>query len=485
MADSQGTGSTASGYRPKKLIVCCDGTWRNSDSGIFSNTLLSWIWRGQEQVATNVTRISRAIQATDSQGRQQIVYYQAGVGSEGPLIQRILGGALGVGLVANIREAYAFIAKNYVPGDEIYLTGFSRGAFTARSIGGLIGDFGLLTVEGLDYLVDIVEDWEHAGQAEYKTLLSKDNSSFAIKAASNDPKSYVKIYRSELVRLGYTRDEIIPIKAIGVWETVGSLGIPVSPILQRFGLPLVLRSYRFYNTDLGSNVDNAFQALALDEARSAYRPALWQKLPGVKSNLKQTWFPGVHSDVGGGHKDTGLSDITLAWMMSNLAPFVDFTPGYVRQQWQRNQSFLDKEKVPEVGLKWAASQLANTSSGIRALLGIVWRTPGRYHVLNKKTLTIREGDPLQDTQECIHVAVRSREDTGGLNSKNRVSAYHPKAIKTGDYTLLDGSAAPGFAKWQYVGKEKPFTGEILPEDELGIFEKEIFQDFVSNHHSAT
>lgn len=141
-------------YTPKKLIVCCDGTWRNSDSGIFNGTVLSWLWKGQEQVNTNVTRISRAIRSTDSQGRQQIVYYQAGVGSEGNLIERLVGGALGVGLAANIREAYSFLANNYVTGDEICLIGFSRGAFTARSIGGLISDLGLLTTEGMNNLVD-------------------------------------------------------------------------------------------------------------------------------------------------------------------------------------------------------------------------------------------------------------------------------------------------------------------------------------------
>lgn len=146
--------ATGLNYTPKKLIVCCDGTWRDSDSGILKGTSLAWLWNGQQQVNTNVTRISRAIRSTDSQGRQQIVYYQAGVGSEGNLIERLVGGALGVGLAANIREAYSFLANNYVTGDGIYLIGFSRGAFTARSIGGLIGDLGLLTTDGMDNLVD-------------------------------------------------------------------------------------------------------------------------------------------------------------------------------------------------------------------------------------------------------------------------------------------------------------------------------------------
>ncbi|KXT04623.1 hypothetical protein AC579_8796 [Pseudocercospora musae] len=467
------------GYVPKKVIICCDGTWRNSDSGIFKGTGLSWLWRGQEQVATNVTRISRAINSTDSKGKQQVIFYQAGVGSEGNLIERIVGGALGVGLAANIREAYSFLANNYVPGDEIFLVGFSRGAFTARSVGGMIGDLGLLTTDGLDNLVDIFEDWENAGSSGYQTLLGKDEANFTIKTGISDPKAYVSQYRSALVQLGFTRPEIIPIKAIAVWDTVGSLGIPVNPILQRLGLPTVLREYRFYNTDLGANVENAFQALALDEARSAYRPALWQKLPGMTANLKQTWFPGVHTNIGGGYPDQGLSNITLAWMMSNLSPFLDFTPEYILKQHEKNQTALRKAKVPETGLKWAASQLKNTSSSLRALLGIRWRQPGRYHVLNKKTLTVLHDKPLQNTCERIHVAVRSREITGGLNAKNKVVEYKPKALKKGEYELIDASAEPGKASWRYIGKDKVFAGEVLQEDEMGVFEKEIFGDYVS------
>ncbi|KAF2768493.1 hypothetical protein EJ03DRAFT_352209 [Teratosphaeria nubilosa] len=467
-------------YTPKKLIVCCDGTWKDSDSSAFLGTGVSWLWRGKRQVATNVTKISQAILPLDDQGRQQIIYYQAGVGTSGNFIERTVGGALGVGLAPNISEAYSFVSSNYVEGDEIYLIGFSRGAFTARAIGGIIGDFGLLTSTGQGYLPAIVEDWEHAGQTGYNTELANELPGFTIPSAStSDPKSYVKQYRAELLRIGLTRDATIPIKAIGVWETVGSLGIPVSPWFQRIGFPLVLRFYRFYNTDLGSNVENAFQALALDEKRAAYRPTLWQKLPGMQANLKQTWFPGVHSNVGGGYLDSGLSNNTLAWMMSNLAPFLKFDADFVRRQYEQNQARLEKQSVAQAALKWAAGQLKNTSSGLRGLLGVTVRTPGRYHVLNKKSLTVTEGDPLQDTNEHIHVSARSREITGGLNEKDRLVAYKPKALRRSEYELLDPHAEPGKAAWRYVGREKQFRDEVLPEDELGVFEKEIFRDYVT------
>ncbi|KAI5366451.1 putative alpha/Beta hydrolase [Septoria linicola] len=468
-----------SGYTPKKLIVCCDGTWRNSDSGILSATSLSWLWRGHEQVSTNVTRIARAINSIDRQGRQQIVYYQAGVGSEGNLIERIVGGALGIGLAANIREAYSFIANNYLPGDEIYLIGFSRGAFTARSVGGLVCDLGLLNTDGLDHLMDVFEDWENAGADGYETLLARDEPSFTIKIGVEDPKAYVASYRDALRQIGYISGEEVPVKAIGVFDTVGSLGIPVNPLLQRIGFPRVLREYRFYNTDLDRNVENAFQALALDEARSAYRPALWQKLPGMDANLRQVWFPGAHTNVGGGYPDSGLSDISLAWMMSNLEPFIDFNPQYIRKQHEKNLAYLRREKVPETGLQWAAGQLKNTASGLRALLGIVPRGPGRYHVLDKKTLRVRCEEPLRNTNERIHVSIRSRKVTGGLNERNKIVKYEPKSLQPKDYELIDAKAEPGKASWRYIGKETQFAGEVLLEEELGTFEREIFENFVS------
>lgn len=198
-----------------------------------------------EQVPTNITRISRAVRSIDRQGKQQIVYYRAGVGSNGNLIERIVGGALGVGLASNIREAYSFLANNHMPGDEIFLIGFSRGAFTARSVGGMISDLGLLNTEGRYYLMDVFEDWEHAGSNGYHTLLAKGQPKFSVKTGYAGPKACVKNYRKALQDLGYVGAEPVPIKTIGVFDTVESLGVPVNSLFQRLGLLLVLREYRF------------------------------------------------------------------------------------------------------------------------------------------------------------------------------------------------------------------------------------------------
>lgn len=129
----------------RRLIICCDGTWNRAD------------WEGG--TATNVIRIARAIKSvgisrdTAKSEIPQIVYYHAGVGT-GNRQDRILGGALGLGLSKNVRDTYAFLVNNYAPGDEIFLFGFSRGAFTARTLGGMIGSIGLLRKEQMGAFLD-------------------------------------------------------------------------------------------------------------------------------------------------------------------------------------------------------------------------------------------------------------------------------------------------------------------------------------------
>ena len=161
---------------PKKLIVCCDGTWMDSDNGWVAG---KWGKAGHLQNPTNVTRIARAISSEDDHHHPQIVYYQAGVGTGLGIWDHMVGGGTGMGLAEHIREAYAFLANNYrendklkvdVPPDAIFLVGFSRGAFTARSIGGFIGAVGVLKKKAMPHFYEIFLDWENAGNKHHKPL---------------------------------------------------------------------------------------------------------------------------------------------------------------------------------------------------------------------------------------------------------------------------------------------------------------------------
>jgi uncharacterized protein (DUF2235 family) len=224
----------------KRLVICCDGTWNDADMG------------GD---FTNVVRTARSVAPIDArndpEGIQQIVYYHSGVGSGGDALMHVVGGGTGLGLSRNVRDAYAFIANNYDDGDELFFFGFSRGAYTVRSVAGLIGWAGILQKKDMD---DFALLWE----------------SFKSRKAPHptDARVYFRDRHSD-----------VPIKCIGVWDTVGALGIPgqLNALLARF--------YEFEDTDLGLKVENAFHALAIDEHRKDFVPTLWTKASGAVPSL--------------------------------------------------------------------------------------------------------------------------------------------------------------------------------------------------------
>jgi uncharacterized protein (DUF2235 family) len=186
---------------------------------------------GKRQVESNVTRIARAIKAESHDGVQQIVYYGKGVATQGGMVDRVVmgkrttcseiemqlakpfSGAVGEGLNQNVREAYSFVSNNYHHGDEIILIGFSRGAFTARTVAGLIGAIGVLTKRGLSYLPEVYKDVLHRREPDYQSR--EPDIPFPRKPSASDPR-----YKQELVRRGFTFLNV-PIKAVAVWDTVG------------------------------------------------------------------------------------------------------------------------------------------------------------------------------------------------------------------------------------------------------------------------
>ena len=140
----------------------------------------------------------------------------------------------------------------------------------------------------------------------------------------------------------------------------GSLGIPSIGWLQRLGITPANREYSFYDTALDKNVENAFQALALDEDRTPFSPAVWENPDNLNINLRQCWFPGAHSNIGGGYDDAEMADITLAWMMSQLQPHVEFDRLYLGEQFKLNQaSYKDARQQPRA---WARGQSSRQQS---------------------------------------------------------------------------------------------------------------------------
>jgi uncharacterized protein (DUF2235 family) len=260
----------------KRLVVCCDGTWNTPDQKTDGTP-----------TPTNVAKVAMALAPTDAEGREQRLYYHRGVGTTRR--DRLLGGAFGAGLSRDVRDTYRFVVQNYQPGDELFFFGFSRGAFTARSTAGLIRNSGVLRRENAD-------------QIDQAYALYRDRK------RETHPRSV----EATLFRKMYSHEP--GIRFIGVWDTVGALGIPASRwwLANRFN-----RRYEFHDTDLSSIVDEAYQAIAIDERRGPFVPAVWSQSDPVprRQRLEQVWFTGVHCDVGGGYVDHGLSDIALCWML--------------------------------------------------------------------------------------------------------------------------------------------------------------------------
>jgi uncharacterized protein (DUF2235 family) len=216
----------------------------------------------------------------------QVAFYDDGVGADGNPIDKLLGGAFGDGLFQKIKDGYTKIAHVYEPDDQIFIFGFSRGAFTARSLAGMIAICGLPTAAFDNNLTDAAfQAYRNRDPKQRAALLTALTAKYALFDAK--------------------------LTMVGVWDTVGSLGIPA---LIGDVDPLV---YGFLDTNLHPDVLNAYHALSIDERRKEFPPTLWTPpdppVPGQV--LEQVWFAGVHCDVGGGYPETGLSDITLSWML--------------------------------------------------------------------------------------------------------------------------------------------------------------------------
>lgn len=260
----------------KRIVVCADGTWSRPEQNL------------KKDNPTNVLRLARAVQPLGDDGIPQQVFYDWGVGS---YYDPVIGGATGKGLNKNIMDDYRYIVQNYSPGDEIFLFGFSRGAYTVRSLCGLINNCGIIKRPDARLIQAAFDHYKKPG----KKHAPHGEKSEEFRDQHSHPSSKIKF--------------------VGVWDTVGALGIPFS------FLGLLDKEDEFYDTKLGSNVGIARHAMAIDEIRSDFEPTIWIPRDGL--DLKQVWFSGVHGDIGGGYpldeKDGTVSDIPLKWMMAEAA----------------------------------------------------------------------------------------------------------------------------------------------------------------------
>lgn len=265
----------------KRVALFLDGTWNTLNNN------------------TNVWRLKSLCK----QSPDQKIYYSAGVGTK--FGEKVAGGAFGIGINEEVIAAYEWLVENYEPDDQIFIFGFSRGAFTARSLAGFVSKCGLLK-PGSPLSLDQLYERYRKGRATSILALQHTDTGLTLE------DRWLKKYSSP-----------VPIWFQGVWDTVGALGVPLPCV------PHVSRhDFDFLETDLRINDTHAYHALAIDEHRDAFKPTLWTKTTPVGDppsaardfpHVEQRWFVGAHANVGGGYENDLLAQTPLKWIMAKAA----------------------------------------------------------------------------------------------------------------------------------------------------------------------
>ncbi|HSX58930.1 MAG TPA: DUF2235 domain-containing protein [Tahibacter sp.] len=277
----------------KRLALFLDGTWNDPVD------------------STNVHTLHEQVSAVGPGGVEQRTKYLAGVGTK--WTERVRGGAVGYGLSGIVMKGYDWLVDNYDDGDEIYIFGFSRGAFTARSVAGLVAKCGLRRRGSTTMDTEAI----YARYKRGKELPALQDILFR-----QEHKGYVPTAEEQALIDSSRRVEIM---MIGVWDTVGALGVPWTEA-PWFGP----KDFYFHSTQMSVLYRHAFHAMAIDEHRGAYAPTLWTRFTPDAADrnpssaipverVEQRWFVGAHSNVGGGYTDDTLCRFPLAWLQRKAA----------------------------------------------------------------------------------------------------------------------------------------------------------------------
>ncbi len=388
----------------KKIILLSDGTG-NSAAAVFR------------------TNVFRLYQALDLSLKDQVVFYDDGVGTSTFKPLAMLGGAFGFGLKRNVLDLYVELSRTYQPGDKLYMFGFSRGAFTIRILAGLILKYGLVP---------------NGGEADMRK-----NAAAAFRQYRRDYRRKSRVTQWLLSVFRAIRDQIIAlidkasgrervfglhrgrieIRFMGLWDTVAAYGLPIDELTRAWDVffPLSIP-----DRDLHKDVLKACHALALDDERNTFHPVLWNEaLDGIQTDIQservtQVWFAGMHSNVGGGYPLDGLAYITLDWMMSQVSDTGPLGPNGLR--------FNANEHAKVKLLADPDAPMADSRQG----LGGTYRY--RPRKLAEVTLDTRSSaNPLLIPRIKIHESVMARIASG-------VTGYAPIVLPE-RYSVVTGSGA--------------------------------------------
>ena len=374
----------------KKIIFCADGTWNGPAVETGEDAIDGTDDHGEpEAKITNVVKLfanlagrttPETLTLHNEQERAlvdpagvtvQIAKYMHGVGDSSNALKKALGGVFGMGVIGRVVRGFTFISRHYDPGDEIHIAGFSRGAYTARALAGMIASVGLLNRAAYD-ASDKEEAYRLGIAAWCKGKGVALNGAGKLTELGNHLLNCVAgFFARTLPRHGLVAD--VPIKSVAVWDTVGSMGIPRYAGDRRYDV------FRFADTALSPKVERGFHAMAIDELRLDFPVTRWENRPGIS----QVWFVGAHADVGGGYaaNECGLSDIALDWIMRQLSGLgvrlatpLTYTPNktLIGQKVHEPWGKFPFSKLPQSAREVIGSDMIHESVFKR------WETDGEY-----------------------------------------------------------------------------------------------------------
>jgi hypothetical protein len=408
----------------KRIILLLDGTWNDEDVGPYDTNIvrLQTIIAGSAALASSAnpsagpagTAEGKLVSGFTSAGQENVVYYERGVGTSA--YDRIRGGAFGDGLGLKVRRAYKFLSFHFVPGDSIFIFGFSRGAYTARSLVGYLGAAGLLRRN------HCTETLEPIAWGYYRT----------------DPNDRLPGIWHELGEYTYDRDSF-SVDCVAVFDTVGALGVPLDPFF------LANRDrFAFHNVDLSSITKVNLHAVAIDEHREPFEATLWRK-PKFKtynSVTEQVWFSGAHADIGGGYIPEerravdyaqSLDDITLAWMIQRLKHHFEDFP-------------CDAWAQRRVDSEWSLARHHDPRRSYYKLFPEAYRAISNYAIgsLARRQVEVSRDRHAEPIAEMVHISAIERlgqtvevEDQKRVYSPHNLIAVLPRIEQT--YTGQDAA----------------------------------------------
>lgn len=334
----------------KNIVLCSDGT-------------------GNQDIKNRGTNVFKLYEAIDIQGHKnntppkQTAFYDDGVGTENP-IAKVIGRAFGWGFSRNVKRMYRELVNVYEPGDRIYLFGFSRGAYTVRTLAGLIQHCGVLdsdyySTQPRDVLTETIRTcWKDFRKVAFKNASTASRRG-SVPSAEEDAAS-----RSATIELrrkyhAVNPEEKLDIAFIGVWDTVGAIGVPFDELRKLISL---FYPIWFADNTLGPEVARACHALSIDDERRTFHPELWNEQNGLDRRIKQVWFAGVHSNVGGGYPKQGMSLVTLDWMLTEAKQaglrFIDEDLEFVHEHQDVHDKLYDSRSGLALYYRWAPRDIS-------------------------------------------------------------------------------------------------------------------------------